>query len=410
MSEHLVVLGGSYAGYQLAATARQLGYSGSITLVSEERGLPYQRPPLSKGFLKGDMTADRLPLTGPEFFTEAKIRHLDGVSARRIDPVAKEVELDNGEHLSYSWLGYCLGAKARALEVPGADLDSVHTLRTLSDARRIMEDLEHCQRVCVIGAGFIGLEVASVCRQMGKAVTVVEAGTDILSRALPPFMQTYLRDQHRKQGVQFQFSTKVLAIEKTENGDLIVKTDQGDIVCETAVVGIGAIPNKQLAEVAGARVERAVLTDAFGRTSLDHVVAAGDCASFPSQYAREPGTKLSLESIQAARDTAKAAASVVAGCPRAFSEVPWFWTDQYHLKLQIAGIYDKDLAFVTRGDPATDKFSLIGLREGSIRCAFSINKPADHMAARKLIEANVAVSESRVCDTQVKLKDFLHER
>lgn len=409
MAEHLVILGASYAGFQLASEVRKGGFPGAVTLIGAEPGLPYQRPPLSKAFLQGDMAEDRLPMTGWTFFNDENVRYLPGVQASSLDTQARTLVLSTGEELAYSWLAFCTGARARRLPVAGADLPGVYTMRSLADARAIKNQLASSRSVCVIGAGFIGLEVAAACRQAGKTVTVVEAGEEVLARALPQPLRRYLQARHEAAGVTFRFSTQVQAIAENEPaGGLSVVTDNGALPCDTVIVGIGATPNTELAAAAGIHCDPAIPVDAFGRTQVDRVLAAGDCASYPCDFAPTPGTRMTLESVQAAKDTARAVASVILGNPQPFNEVPWFWTDQYDLKVQMAGLCSDRQEYVLRGDPAESRFSWVGLQDGTIRSVFSVNRPADHMAARKLIAQQTSVAAEQAADTNTRLKALIN--
>lgn len=401
----LVIVGASYAGVQLAATARELGFEEPITILSDERHLPYQRPPLSKGLLTGKTTLDQLQLRGPDFFTQNGIDLQLGQRAAAVDAGARTVTLADGRTLDYGWLALTTGARCRPFVVPGAELDGVLELRTLDDALRVADAANRTKRACVIGGGFIGLEVASALRTRGVEVTVVEAQPHLLTRSFPPIMSAYVENAHRRRGIELLTGRGVRALHGT-NGhvDAVELTDGHRVDCDLVVLGVGVLPNVELAQTAGIAVDNGIVVDAFGRTSAPRVLSAGDVASMA--LAPVPGgpTRVRLESIQAANDGARAAASVVVGREQPNTAVPWFWSDQFDLKFQMAGLPVHGDEVVTRGDITTDKFSLFYLRDGVLVGAHSVNKPAEHMQSRKLIAARAQPTAAQLADTSFDLK------
>lgn len=408
--QRLLIVGGSYAAQQLAASAREYGFEGDIVLFSNEQQAPYQRPPLSKGFLAGKLDASRLPLVGEGFYRDNRIDLQLGQDVLAIDPVRRELQLVGGTIEPYDWLALCTGARPRRLTISGAERAQVHYLRTLSDAQRLAQALQGARRVCVIGGGFIGLEVAAVCRQSGLEVTVLEASSSLLQRALPNAIAQFLMASHEQEGVSVRLNCTAREIVSNPGGSVSVITNKEDAIeCDQVVVGIGAVPSQELAEAAGLACGRGILTDGLGQSSVDRVLAAGDCAAFPNPYAEDPAQPLLLESIQVTRDLAKAAASLVAGKPEPYCAVPWFWSDQYNLKLQIAGLYRGSEEFVFRGDVRSQKFSVFGMHQKKVVSAFSINSPADHMMARKLIAEEMDVEVSHLEDAGFKLKTLFEK-
>lgn len=401
----LVIVGASYAGVQLAATARELGFEAPITILGDERHAPYQRPPLSKGLLTGKTTVDQLQLRGPDFFTQNRIDLQLGQRAAAVDAGARTVTLADGRTLDYGWLALTTGARCRPFTVPGAELDGVVELRTLDDALRVAGAADRTKRACVIGGGFIGLEVASALRTRGVDVTVVEAQPHLLTRSFPPIMSAYVENAHRRRGVELLTGRGVRALHGT-NGhvDAVELTDGHRVDCDLVVLGVGVLPNLELAQAAGIAIDNGILVDAFGRTSAPRVLSAGDVASMA--LAPVPGgpTRVRLESIQAANDGARAAASVVVGREQPNTAVPWLWSDQFDLKFQMAGLPVHGDEVVTRGDIASDKFSLFYLRDGVLVGAHSVNKPAEHMQSRKLIAARAQPTAAQLADTSFDLK------
>ena len=401
----LVIVGASYAGTQLAASARELGFDAPIVLLGEERHAPYQRPPLSKGVLTGKTSLDALPLRGADFFELQGIDLRLGQRATAVDPRARTLTLDDGSTLKYGWLALATGARCRPLPVPGNELDGVFNLRTLDDALRVSDALSRATRACIVGGGFIGLEVASALAARGAAVTVVESQTRLLARSFPPLMSEYLANAHRQRNLDLILGRGVRALSGASGRVECVELDDGRrIDCDMVVLGIGVQPNVELAERAGITCDNGILTDALGRTSAPNVIAVGDVAN--TEVPTIPGgpTRMRLESIQAANDGARAAASALAGKPQPFEGVPWFWSDQHNLKLQMAGLPMPGDEVVTRGDMQANRFSLFYLREGAVAAAHSVNRPAEHMLSRKLIARRARIDQQRLQDESFDLK------
>ncbi|MGB3070346.1 MAG: FAD-dependent oxidoreductase [Ottowia sp.] len=411
MSAHpasaLVIVGASYAGTQLAASLRELGFDAPIVLLGEERHAPYQRPPLSKGVLTGKTSLDALPLRGADFFESQGIDLRLGRRAIALDPGAQTLALDDGSTLKYGSLALATGARCRSLPVPGSELGGVFNLRTLDDALRVSDALSGAKQACVIGGGFIGLEVASALAARGAAVTVVESQPRLLARSFPPLMSDYLAEAHRQRGVELLLGHGVRALAGSNGQITHVELDGGcRIDCDMVVLGIGVEPNVELAQQAGIACDNGILTDALGCTSAPNVLAIGDVAN--AELPAVPGgpARMRLESIQAANDGARAAASALAGRPQPFEGVPWFWSDQHHLKLQMAGLPMPGDEVVLRGDRQTDRFSLFYLRDGALAASHSVNRPAEHMLSRKLIAKRVRIDPLRLQDESVDLKTF----
>ncbi|MDM0036934.1 FAD-dependent oxidoreductase [Variovorax sp. J22P271] len=401
----LVIVGASYAGVQLAASARELGFEERIVIVGDERHAPYQRPPLSKGLLTGKTSVDQLALRGPDFFTQNGIELVLGRRATALDPGARHVRLDDGAELDYGWLALATGARCRPFALPGATLDGVLDLRTLDDALRIADAAGRSERACVIGGGFIGLEVASALRARGAEVTVVEAQPHLLARAFPPQMSAYVEDAHRRRGVALLTGRGVRALHGAQGRVAAVELDDGTRVdCDLVVLGIGVLPNAELAQQAGIAVDNGIVVDMLGRTSAPRVLAAGDVASMALPPAPGVPARMRLESIQSANDGARALASLVVGRAAPCTAVPWFWSDQFDLKLQMTGLAAPGDDVVLRGDMASDRFSVFYLRQGTLVAAHSVNKPAEHMQSRKLIGARVRLAADQLADPSFDLK------
>ena len=401
----LVIVGASYAGVQLAASARELGFEERIVIVGDEVHAPYQRPPLSKGLLTGKTSVDNLALRGPDFFAQNAIDLMLGRRATALDPGARSVRLDDGAVLDYGWLALATGARCRPFALPGSTLEGVLDLRTLDDALRIADAAGRTERACVIGGGFIGLEVASALRARGAEVTVVEAQPHLLARAFPPLMSSYVENAHRRRGVALLTGRGVRALHGAQGRVAAVELDDGTrIDCDLVVLGIGVLPNAELAQQAGIAVDNGIVVDMLGRTSAPRVLAAGDVASMALPPAPGVPARMRLESIQSANDGARALASLVVGREAPCTAVPWFWSDQFDLKLQMTGLAAPGDEVVLRGDMASDRFSVFYLRQGTLVAAHSVNKPAEHMQSRKLIGARARLGADQLADPSFDLK------
>ncbi len=378
MSEQIVIIGAGQAGAQLADSLRREGHDGPITLVGSEIEPPYQRPPLSKAYLLGDMDEDRLPLRPGSFYEQRNITCRFGVTASAIDRQAKTVRLDTGEDLPYDKLALCLGTEVNIPPIPGIDQPHVLALRTLEDSRKLKAALARARSVAVIGGGFIGLEVAATARKQGKAVTIVEAQDRVMKRAVSEPVSRFFEELHRGQGATLLLETLTAGITP---GGLTLK-DGAKVAADLVVLGTGVHPDDRLAVEAGLACDNGIVVDEYCRTSDPDIVAAGDCANHPNYLT---GERLRLESVQNAIDEAKIAAKTLTGSLDIYKAVPWFWSDQFDIKLQMAGLSGNTDTAVTRGDPASRSFSIFYFAASKLMAVDSINAPADHMAARRIL-------------------------
>ena len=404
MKQSLVIVGASYAGVQMAASARELGFEEPIVIVGDETHTPYQRPPLSKALLAGKTTADKLGLRGADFFEKNRIDLRLGRRATALDVGARSVTLEGGDTLDYGWLMLATGARCRPLHMPGRELQGVHDLRTLDDALQVAAAADRCRRAVVIGGGFIGLEVASALRTRGAEVTVIEAQPHLLTRTFPPAMSAFVENAHRSRGVDLRTGQGVMALHGNGGQVSAVELEDGSCIeCDLVVLGIGVLPNSEMAAVAGLRVDRGIVTDLCGRTSAENILAVGDVAN----VTQADGSLLRLESIQAANDGARAAAGLLVGKESPNTALPWFWSDQFDLKIQMAGLHAQDDEVVLRGDMASEKFSVFYLRRGVLVATHGVNKASEHMTARRLIAAGAAPTAAQLADESVDLKTLL---
>ncbi|SAL34991.1 FAD-dependent pyridine nucleotide-disulfide oxidoreductase [Caballeronia arvi] len=406
MNRSLVIVGASYAGVQLAAAARESGFDGRIVLIGDEPDAPYQRPPLSKGFLTGSLNEARLPLRSQAFFDEEKIEWMPSMRVTHIDRARREVELQSGARIAYDHLALTTGARVRKLDCPGATLDAVHYLRDLRDARRLAQSACAARRAVVIGGGYIGLEAAASLRQKGIDVTVVETEPRLLARVASPWMSAFMQRLHADNGVAFAFGRKVVALQALNDAVSVVLDDDTHLPCDLVVVGIGVIPNTELAAECGLTVAGGIVVDEHARTSDPAIVAAGDCAAFVPHWSMD-ARACRVESVQNANDMAKIAALAIAGRPQPYRAVPWFWSDQFDLKLQMAGINTGFTHHVLRGTVEEKKFSVFYFRDDALIAVDSINRPQEHMLARKLLANGARVAPHEAEDAAFDLKGVM---
>lgn len=400
----VVIIGAGQAGFQAATSLRTEGFDGPITLIGDEPELPYNRPPLSKAFLMGTEPDANLPFRPASFFEEHRIRMLMGVRATDLARATKHVTLDSGEALAYDFLILATGARVRPITreaIPG-----LLYLRTVTDARLLKTQLGSVDSMIAIGTGFIGLEAAAAAAKLGKRVTIVAAEDRPMSRVVSPLISEHFLKLHQQHGVDVLLNE---AVDRVEPG-VHVHLKSGKIVlAPLTIAGIGVVPNAELAQTAGLPIANGIIVDQYLRTSDESIFAIGDCADHPNRFA--PEGRCRLESIQNAVDQARAVASTIAGKPHAYQSVPWFWTDQYDNKLQIAGIPTSCTQFVARGDAASSAFSIYGFRsDNTLGSVESINRPVDHIQARKLLETNVLLSPSDVTDPDFDWKSLLRPR
>lgn len=402
MSAGLVIVGGSYAASQIAVSAREHGYAGPIRILSDEPSLPYQRPPLSKGFLLGKVAEAALPIRGEAFYRDAAIDVRLSTRVTAIDRGRHVVATADGQEFAYERLALALGTRARHLPIPGADLGGVVTLRTLADSIRLRDLAERGQSVIIIGGGFIGLEVASALTVLGKRVTIIEAQERLLSRAVAPQLSTFLAETHARKGVRIRLNMTVREIEG-DHGHVraVVCADGERLDADLILVAAGAVPNTELAEAAGLACDNGIVVDRFTRTSDPDIVAAGDCTRHPNVFADAP---VRLESVQNALDQAKTAGATVAGLEKPYDAVPWFWSDQYDLKLQMAGLAAGHDETVMRGSIADGKFSVLYLRGGRLIAVDSVNRPMDHIVGRRLVAVRPPVTAEQASDLRFDLR------
>jgi 3-phenylpropionate/trans-cinnamate dioxygenase ferredoxin reductase subunit len=402
MVSTIVIVGGGQAGAQAVDTLRREGFTGRLVLISDEGMLPYQRPPLSKKFLSGEMEAERLLFRHRGFYDEHAVELKLGVRAARIETGARRVALSNGEEINYDRLLLCSGAVPRRMTCPGSDLAGVHYLRNIDDAAAIHQGLKPGARVIIVGGGYIGLEIAATARKMGCAVVVLEMADRVMNRVVASNVSEFFEHEHRTQGVKIICNTRVVRFEGGDRVERVVCADGSVYPADLLVVGIGAIADTQLAADAGLKCDNGIVVDETCRTSDPAIFAAGDCTNF---FSPRYQARVRLESVDNAFEQGKAAALNILERPTIYDRVPWFWSDQYDNKLLIVGLSYAHDQQLTRGDPATRSFSVCYLKGGELLAVEAVNHSKDYMAARKLIPERFRPDLDRLADAQLGLKD-----
>jgi 3-phenylpropionate/trans-cinnamate dioxygenase ferredoxin reductase subunit len=395
MGAGVVILGAGQAGLETAAALRSQGYQEPVTLIGEERHLPYQRPPLSKDYLAGKMAADSLPLRARVYFENHHIDLRLGERAVAIDRKAHQVKLASGVAVPYDKLVLALGARNRPLQIKGAE--SVLYLRTLDEADRLKERIADAREIAVIGGGFIGLEIAAVARSYGKPVTVIEVRQRLMARAVAAVLSDFFLNLHCGRGTRVLLSTTIAEV---QSGSVLLQNG-GSHYADLVLAGIGVLPNAELARHAGLAVGNGIVVNEFLRTEDPAIYALGDCADHPNSFA---GGRCRLESVQNAVDQAKCVARGIVGNPTPYRDVPWFWTDQYGIRFQMAGISPGHDSFVIRGSIENHKFSAFYFKAGRLLAVDSVNRFGDHVAARKLLTSGTPLTPEQAADESFDLK------
>jgi 3-phenylpropionate/trans-cinnamate dioxygenase ferredoxin reductase component len=403
----IVIIGGGHAAAQVVTSLRQKKFDGEVTLVSDENIVPYQRPPLSKAYLSGDMAPERLPILRETAYEKAGVVLKLGTHAEAIDRAAKTLRLQGGEHLAYDKLIIATGGRARRLNCPGADLPGIHYIRTVADTDALRPQFEEAGRIVIIGGGYIGLEIASVARKAGKKVIVLEAEDRILARVVAPEVSEFYAGLHRAEGVRIHTNQMVTAIEGQGHVEGVLTKDGTRFAADLVIAGIGLIANSDLA--ADARLEIApmgITVNHYAQTSDPDIYAIGDVSWHRNAFY---GRELRLESVQNAVDQAKTAVNHIVGEGEAYDSLPWFWSDQYGLKLQIAGLSAGYGSLVMRGNPEARSVAYFYLKDGQLIAADCVGRIAEFMNAKKLILARVPIDAALLADDSRPFKEIAAE-
>lgn len=408
--QKIVIIGAGHGGVQVATSLREEGFEGKITLISDENELPYQKPPLSKGYLNGKQTIENLLFRNALYYADNQIDLVLDETIERINVAEKNVVAQSGNNYDYDFLVLATGARNRTLNTvlasrtfgEGVVFSNTVYLRNLSDAQNIKTQLQKSEKVVVIGGGFIGLEVAAAAVELGKKVTVIEAQERLMNRVLPPVVSDVFLKRHIEHGVEVLLNAKTSKIIQNTEGVVtsVELSDNQIIETDLLVVGIGVLPNSELAEAAGLTCENGIVVNEALQTSDPSIFAIGDCANYFNEFAQR---KMRVESVQNAVDQAKVVAKNIVDTPTKFHAVPWFWTNQYDLKLQMAGIAIDFDTIILRGSVEACKFSAFYFKDNKLVGADSLNRAADHLAARKLLQTGISPTKEQVEDLDFKL-------
>jgi 3-phenylpropionate/trans-cinnamate dioxygenase ferredoxin reductase subunit len=405
MSNGVIIVGAGHAAGQAVASLRSEGYEGSITVIGDEPYVPYQRPPLSKKFLAGDIDIDRVYFKPPEFYVKSDAEMVLGRKVVKTDRTAKRVYLDDDSTRDYDKLILATGSRVRKLNIPGADLDGVFYLRTIDDVEAIQTRFNQGGKLIIVGGGYIGLEVAAVAAQRGTDVSVLEMAPRILARVVDPILSKFYDKAHTEAGVKIETDVTVAAFEGANGKIERIECSNGKkFDADFVIVGVGIIPNVELAEDAGLKIDNGISVDECCRTEDPDIYAIGDCTNHPNAIL---GTRLRLESVHNALEQGKTAAASICGKDKPYAQVPWFWSDQYDLKLQIVGLSGGYDEVVVRGDPENDRsFAVFYLKDGVMIASDAVNRAPEHMMSRRLIAAKAKIPAAKLADESISMKDM----
>ena len=401
----IVIIGAGQAAAQAVMSLRAEGYEGPIRLIGDEALPPYQRPPLSKKFLAGEIGFDRVELKPAEFYASTHCELLLGTRATAIERDRHVVLTGDGREIPYDKLLIATGSRVREINVPGFDLGGVHYLRSVGDVTEIQSHFKPGAKLVVVGGGYIGLEVAAVARKNGIDVTVLETADRVMARVVDPIVSRFYERIHREAGVVIRTGVMVAGFEGENNKvSRVVSADGETFACDFVVVGVGILPNTELAQAAGITVENGIVVDNCGRTNDPDICAAGDCTNHPNEVY---GRRLRLESVHNAIEQGKTAAAALVGKSKPYDQVPWFWSDQYDLKLQIAGLSAGYTQAVTRGDPETGRsFAVFYLKDGVLIAVDAVNRAPEFMMSKMLIAQHAKLDPARLADESINMKEI----
>lgn len=402
--ENLVIVGAGQSAIQCITSLRKEDYPGLITLVGEEEHLPYQRPPLSKGFLEDTVSNERLYFKKLKFFIENKVQLKLGTKAEEIDIENNNIHLSDNTKLSFDKLVFATGSSVRKLDFPGKDLNSIHYLRGLDDALSIKKDLQTSQNIVVVGAGYIGLEVAAIAAKQNKSVTVIEMADRVMNRTVDPQISDYYLNLHQKNGVTFKFNTSLQEIIGTNNPEKVVCSDGSEVAADMVVIGAGIMPNVELAENAGLSCDNGIVVNEFGKTDHADIYACGDCTNHPNKLLNK---KIRLESVHNAMEQSKTVASSIINQSLAYNQIPWFWSDQYDHKLQIVGLSGDHDKVIMRGDMSEAKFMLFYTKDEKLIAVDAVNNSKEFLICKKLVVNKVTIKPDEISNPAKNLNDLI---
>lgn len=402
--DKIVIAGAGQAAIQSAVSLRKFGYEGSITIIGEESHPPYQRPPLSKDYLLGKTQLDRVHLKKEAFYEENKIELIINTRVESIDRKRKTVSLSNKENLDYGKLIIAAGSRVRKLDVPGVDKNGIHYLRGLDDANALKENLKEGKKLVIVGAGYIGLEVAAVAASLKIETSVIDIADRVMSRTVDPLISDYYHSLHKNNGVNIHLKHGLKSITGKGNVEKVFCTNNLELDADIVVIGAGVIPNDELALTAGLTCENGIVVNEFGQTEDKNIYACGDCTNHPNKIL---GRKLRLESVHNAMEQSKAVASSIMGLKEPYNQVPWFWSDQYDHKLQIVGLSGDHDEVIMRGSKSEQSFLLFYLKDKEIIAVNAINSSKEFLISKKLVANKVRISSDIISDQSSNLNELL---
>lgn len=405
MSQTCIIIGASHAAAHLATTLRQEGWEGRILVIGEEAWIPYHRPPLSKTFLSGEKSLEDIYIRPPSVYEDAHIEFLLDTRVEAINREDKTVSLGNGERLAWGKLALATGSRVRRVEIPGVELAGIHYLRDAADVEGIKAGTGEGKKAVIVGGGYIGLEAAAVLRGLGMEVTVLEMMERVMQRVTAPEVSAFYQRVHAEEGVQIHCGTGVSAFTGTDRVEKVQCSDDSEFAADLVVIGVGILPNVELAESAGLEVNNGIVVDEYARTSDPDIVAAGDCTHHHNiHYDRH----IRLESVQNATDQARIAAMCLCGKLQSYDSLPWFWSDQYDLKLQIAGLSQGYDEVVIRGDiEGSRSFAAFYLQDGVIISVDAVNRAPEFMMGKRLISNRLCPNPERLADESVPVRELM---
>lgn len=401
--ENILIVGAGQAGGETAAELRRQGYAGRVTIVGDEPYVPYKRPPLSKTYLAGTSTTEQLYVMSPAALEKANVEFIGAVRAQAIDRAGHRLLLEDGRSLAYSKLVLATGGRPRLLNCPGADLPGIFALRGIADVEAIRAHFQAGKRLVIVGGGYIGLEVAAVAVKAGLQVAVLESMPRVLQRVTAPEMSAFYERVHREAGVDVRTGVQLAGFEQAGSALKVLLADGRGLDADLVIVGIGLIPNTELAADAGLAVDNGIVVDEFACTSDPDIYAAGDCTNHPSEFL---GRRIRLESVQNAMEQGRAVATNLLGKATRYTNVPWFWSDQYELKLQMVGISTGYDSVVLRGDPKGRSFGAFYLKDGQVIAADMVSRLQEFMVAKKIVAAKLSIDAARLADETRALKEL----
>ena len=402
--KNLVIVGGGQSAAQCVLTLKRNDFKNKITLISEEKHIPYQRPPLSKEYLSDEVALERVYMKSKEFYDQNNVEIISSTKVIAIDRSKKSLTLSNTENLQYENLVLATGSRVRKLEVEGSHLSNINYLRTIEEADQLKKYFKLGKKLVVIGAGYIGLEVAAAAIKKGLGVTVIEMADRVMNRTVDPIISKYFDSLHRSKGAEIILNAALERFEGRKQVEKVICSNGKILEADGVVVGVGIMPNQEIAKSAGLTCNNGILVDEYGRTEDPFIFACGDCTNHPNPSLNK---NLRLESVHNALEQAKTVAFSLIGKPKKYDQVPWFWSDQYEEKLQIVGLSEDHDEIVTRGSMAEGNFMLFYLKKGELIAINSVNNPKEFLISKKLVANKLKISSDVLCDQSTDLKNLL---